>query len=113
MNYLNQKGNKVYIFGDINLDLNPQQISSPILDYRQTLNSNGFTCLITKATRVTLNSKTTIDHLLTNDCESKLTPGVVSYKISDHFPIFCTVSNPGFTKSSNPSINSYTFRNIQ
>ena len=28
MNYLNQKGNKVHIFGDINLDLNPQQITS-------------------------------------------------------------------------------------
>ena len=45
--------------------------------------------------------------------ELKLTPGVISYKISDHFPIFCTVSNPGFTKSSYPRIDSYTFRNIK
>ena len=62
MNYLNQKGNKMYIFGDINLDLNPQKISSSISDYLQTLDSNGFTCLITDPTRVTLNSKTIIDH---------------------------------------------------
>ena len=105
MNYLNQKGNKVYTFGDINLDLNPQQISASISDYLQTLDTNGFTCLTTDPTRVTLDSKTIIDHLLTNDYESKLTPGVISYKISDHFPIFCTVSDPGFTKSSNPPIH--------
>ena len=103
---------KSCIFGDINLDLNLQQTSS-ISDYLPTLDSNGFTCLITDPTRVTLNSKTIIDHLLTNDCESKLAPGVISNKISDHFPIFCTVSNPGFTKSSNPPIDSYTFRNIK
>ena len=113
MNFRNQKGNKVYIFGDINLDLNPQQTSSSISDYLQTLDSNGCTCLITDPTRVTLNSKTIIDHLLTNDCESKVTPGVISYKISDHFPIFCTASNSEFTKSSNPEIDSYTFRNIK
>ena len=83
MNYFNQKGNKVYIFGDINLDLNPQQTSFSISDYLLALDSNGFTCLITDPTRVpvTLNSKTIIDHLLPNDCESKLTPGVISYKI--------------------------------
>ena len=113
MNYLHQKGNKVYIFGDINLDLNPQQTSSSISDYLQTLDSNGFACLITDPTRVTLNSKTIIDHLLTNDCESKLTTGVISCKISDHFPVFCTVSNPGFTKFSNAPTDSYTFRNIK
>ena len=113
MNYLNQKGNKVYIFGDINLDLNPQQTSSSISDYLQTLDSNGFACVITDPTLVTLNPKTIINHHLTNDCESKLTHGVIYYKISDHFPIFCTVSNPGFSKSSNPPIDSYTFRNIK
>ena len=48
MNYLNQKGNKVYIFGDINLDLNPQQTSSSISDYLQTLDSNGFTWIFQK-----------------------------------------------------------------
>ena len=105
----------MYIFGDINLDLNPQQTSFSILDYLQTRDSDGFTCLITDPTQVTLTSKTIIDHLLTgtNDCESKLTHGIISYKISDHFPIFCTVSNPRFTKSSNPPIDSYTFRNTK
>ena len=67
MNYRNQKGNKVHVFGDINLDLNPQQTSSSISDNLPTLDSNGITCLITDPTRATLNSKTIIDHLLTND----------------------------------------------
>ena len=105
MNYFNQKGNTVYIFGPINLDLNPQQITSPISDHLQTPDINGFTCLLL--------TQHVIDHLLANDCESKLTLGVISYKISDHFPIFCTVSNPGFAKSSNPLIDSHTFRNIK
>ena len=51
-----------------------------------------------------------IDHILTNDCESILTPGVLTYNIADHYPIFCTISNSNF--KSTKSEESHTFRNI-
>ena len=82
------------IMGDINIDLASQ--TNYVSDYNLLLQSNFFFSLITKPTRVTNSSKTIIDHVLTNDTDSILTPGVLTYSISDHYPIFCTISNPTY-----------------
>ena len=58
MQYLNRKGSKVAIFGDINIDLNSDPERSPLSDYFLLLQSNGFVSLITKPTRVTNTSST-------------------------------------------------------
>ena len=94
MQALNDKKTKVMIMGDINIDLASQ--TNYVFDYNLLLQSNFFFSLITKPTRVSNSSKTTIDHVLTNDTDSIRTPGVLTYSISDHYPIFCTISNPTF-----------------
>ena len=86
---VNRKGDQVVIMGDINIDLNPNNTYASRSDYLHMLESNTFSNLITKPTRVTENSQTIIDHLLTNDNESPINPGVLHYKLADHFPIFC------------------------
>ena len=96
MQTLNQKGNKTFIFGDLNLNTN---LSNPpvILDYLHTLENNAFYNLITLPTRVTPDSETIIDHILTNVTDTVITPGVLyykNYKISDHYPIYCLISIP-------------------
>ena len=65
-----EKSNKVYILGDINLDLNSNNLSSSASDYLRKLQSHAYFSLITKPTRVTVSSQTVIDHILTNDCRS-------------------------------------------
>ena len=65
------------MLNDINIDLNPKNDFAVRLDYLHMLESDAFSDLITKLTRVTENSQTTIDHLLTNDNESLINPGVL------------------------------------
>ena len=103
---LNRKGSKVAIFGDINIDLNSDPERSSLSDYFLLLQSNGFVSLISKPTRVTNTSSTIIDHILINDSVLSLSSGVLTYTISDHYPICCTISNP-FFKTSKKNHNMY------
>jgi len=78
--------------GDIDINVNANDISSH--DYLHMLHLNTFINLITKTTRKTPTSQTTIDHIITNDSKSKITPGVLTYSISDHCPVFCKILLP-------------------
>ena len=87
---LHNKGNRAILLGDLNFNLNSS--TGPGREYLQILNANAFMNLFNKSTRVTSNSQTTIDHILTNDNNSYISPGVFHFSISDHYPIFCLFS---------------------
>ena len=93
LHQLNEKKGKTVIVGDINFDINPSNNNRTSFsdDYLRMLQSNAFASLITKPTRVTSHSQTIIDHILTNDFDSIISPGVLTYSISDHSFIFCTI----------------------
>ena len=67
--------------------------------------------LITKPTRVTATSQTTIDHISSNDCDSVLTPGDFSYRLADHYLIYYRIST-SIDKSNNRE-GMFMFRNNQ
>ena len=96
--------------GDINVVLNSTAPSSYTSEYLLMLQSNAFSNLITKPTRVSKTSQTIIYYILSNDCESIITHKVLLYKISDHFPIICTIENPKF-KAPNPE--TFVFRDLK
>ena len=49
--------------------------------------------IITKPTRVTPNSSTLIDHILTNDINNTFHPGaILTDVLSGHYPVFCVLS---------------------
>ena len=52
--------------------------------YTLILNSNRCFRITTTATSATTCSKTFLDHVITNDSELEITPGVFNYQISDH-----------------------------
>ena len=110
MQSLNQKRTKTVIMGDINLDLNSNKAPSLVSDYLDIIRSNAFSNLIDKPTRVTPNTQTIIDHVLTNDSESILTPGVLVYPISDHYATSCIISSDKPMHDETNSI--YVYRNI-
>ena len=56
------------------------------------LTSNSATSLITKPTKVTPSTATIIDHVLTNENRLILTPFVIKYTLTDHYPIMISVS---------------------
>ena len=64
--------------------------------------SNGYYPLINVPTRVTDNSSTIIDHIITNDHIHNISSGVIKTDLTDHFPIFCTISNVTLKKSHKP-----------
>ena len=65
--------------------------------------------LITCPTRVTCNTSTLIDHILTNSSEKIFQPGVIDSRISDHQLIFCTrkVKRVKFHKHNNVLLRSH------
>ena len=102
-----EKSNKVYILGDINIDLNSNNLSS---SYLRMLQSHMYFSLITKPILATVSSQTVIDHILTNDCRSLITPGVFSYKISDPSPISVSITHSNINKTNSNA--KYFYRNI-
>ena len=73
---------------DINIDLFANTtLTSDYVYARVTYCRNAFCNLITKPTRVTPTTQTIIDHILPNDSESIITPGMLLYKISVHYSI--------------------------
>lgn len=82
------KNSNLYIIGDINLDISENSSA----EYIDMLASNGYFPLISVPTRVTDTSSTIIDHIITNDHNHCILPGVIKTDmLSDHFPIFCSI----------------------
>ena len=106
---LNKKRTKIMLMGDTNIDLKCD--SSLKSEYVHMIESNAFLSLITQPTRVTAGSQTIIDHLLTNDAESVITPGVFLHKLADHYAIYCSISSYNF-KHTKKRESTHTCRNI-
>ena len=94
MQILNQNRNQTFIIVDLNFNANLANPPPVILDCFHTLENNAFCNLITLPTHVTPDSETIIDHNLMNVTETTITPGVLHYKIFDHYPIYCLISIP-------------------
>ena len=59
--------------------------------YELILKSNGCYLIINKPTGLTKRSKTSINHILTNDSNLNITPGIIDYHISDHLFVFAVL----------------------
>ncbi len=85
---INDISESVYLYGDLNLDVLKINESKFISEYIETLSSYGFLQIVTKPTRVTAESATLIDHVLTNATSDSLSTYILCYTMSDHVPIF-------------------------
>ena len=74
------------VMGDLNVNYLTQN-TSPFKMLKEIERDFGLKQLITEPTRVTQNSSTLIDLMLT-DCDQVSTSGVLDINISDHLPIF-------------------------
>lgn len=86
---LNQNHQNFVILGDININLLLSDKNQKVTNYVNMLTNNATIPLITSPTRVTRKSATLIDHILTNSSKLRMTPSIIEYDISDHFPIAC------------------------
>ena len=84
---LGSKYEKVYIFGDFNLDLLKINENKFISEYVDSLFSFGFLQIVTKPMRISANSATLIDHILTNSLNETFESFLLCWQISDHLPL--------------------------
>ena len=80
---LNRSNKPFLISKDFNIDL-----SQPFnTDYMDPISSLGCKQYITSPTRITINSRTMIDHFYSNLLEHLLITKILLHDISDHLPI--------------------------
>ena len=90
---INKSHADCFILGDLNINTHKFSIASNYSsDYLNMLTSKLVTSLITKPARVTHSTATIIDHVLTNENRLILTPCVIKYTITDHYPVMISVS---------------------
>ena len=121
--HLNLKDNEIYLLGDFNINL--FQNGKYILNGKRSTTSQGpvhttinrcrkfcqihsLKQLITCFTRLTCNTSTLIDHILTNSTEKVFQSSVIDSDIHDHQLIFCTskVKRVKFLKHNNGLLRS-------
>ena len=77
----------IIVLGDINIDLSkPNDIR--VQNYVNMVTSLGCHNLITAHTRFEENCRSTLDHIVTNFHDNKISSGILNYTITDHLPIY-------------------------
>ena len=102
---LNSLNREIYILGDINIDLlskgkyvfdqknslfDDVNVNTLFKKYKEFCSSFGLVQLIKVATRITSESSTLIDHILTNMSGKISQSGVIDIGVSNHNLVFCT-----------------------
>jgi Reverse transcriptase (RNA-dependent DNA polymerase) len=98
----------VYIFGDFNIDLLKIETNKLTADYVESLFSLGYLQIVTKPTRCIHGSSTLIDHVLTNASQAQFNCCILLSRISDHFPIICTIES----SKDKPKKSTFSTRNF-
>lgn len=83
------KGDVIYE-GDFNIDMLSDTDMKREMDV--VIKTNGWLNVINEFTRITLSTQTLIDFFFTNFDSETVKPGIITYKISDHLPVFPCVA---------------------
>ena len=82
---------EAYILGDFNINLiNKNTISNSSRQYKEFCTMHGLKQLIDSPTRVTENTSSLLDHILTNTHDKISQVGVIDAGLSDHQITYCT-----------------------
>ena len=105
---LNNSNSNFYIVSDLNINTSTFERTPIAKRFLNMLLSCCVLPLITKPTRVSDNSATIIDHILTNDCEHFIIPGIVeTNEISDHYPKLRQVNLTQTRKKEDSTVTFY------
>ena len=105
---LNNSNSNFYIFGDLNTNTSIIERTPVAKRFLNMLLSCDVLPLITKPTRESDSSATIIDHILTNDYQHSIIPGIVeTNEISDHYPILCQVNLAPTRKKADSTVTFY------
>ena len=92
VSFLNSQSDDLIICGDFNLDLLKIQTINNVSDFYDNVNTLSLVPTITKPTRVSTNCHSLIDNILVSK-PFNYSSGLLSFDVSDHFPIFIIYNN--------------------
>jgi hypothetical protein len=106
----NVGNNELIVIGDLNCDyLKPDSMT---IELKSLLNKNNLTQLIKEPTRITENSQTLIDLIITNKPQLNTINGVLREVIADHDMIYTVRKKQRTSKCPIKSIKIRSFKNI-
>lgn len=107
---LNNERKKVIIVGDMNIDLFQIRTTHP---YHQMILANGYQNVIMFPTRCTNNTKTLIDHILTNINETAepISAGCIFNDISDHYSTYIRIPQIPEVRNTTNKMKRFCFKN--
>ena len=103
---------EVLVMGDFNCDLLSGNLDSKTQTLVSIMDGSLLTQLIVSPTRVTMNSRTLIDHMYTTCGDNHVLSGVVKTHVSDHFLTFTIVNCNDVNEPPN-TIRSRSFKNFK
>ena len=106
LHFLSSAKSERDLFGDFNIDTLIDDKDSR--KYKNLLKAFGFKIQNNLPTRITINSKSCIDHLFTQ--KNSTQTDTIKTTISDHFTVLADL---GIKTESNSNTNGYTFRNLR
>ena len=90
ISYLETFQKEIIFLGDTNCDLQADVSCSSVSKHmRDIYDAFGFELLIKEPTRVTLETKTLIDHRATTNTKNIVDSGVMRLGLSDHYSVYC------------------------
>ena len=111
LDFQNKDSEYYYILGDFNITLEIEKNITLLIRYLNMLISYGAFPLITKPTRITENSLSIINHIISNDIKHPILPGIFeTCNVRDHYPMFCKIGTLT-TKNDNVKTESGFYRN--
>ena len=92
LNTHNFDNQEVYFLGDFNINMLPKNKhnGNGIKVYKELCILHNLTQIITEPTRITKNTQTLLDHILTNSVDKISQSGTIDLGMSDHQMIYCT-----------------------
>ena len=79
---------KIIITTDFNLDLLEYSLKERTTNYVDSHFSRGLVPIITKSAHITLSSAKVIDHIFISNPSNNFKAGIITAKLSDHYPTF-------------------------
>ena len=90
VNVVRRENKTCYLLGDYDINILNYENNAQTPQFVDMISSNGFLPLITRPSRVTATSATSIDNIFTNNIGdmNNSVEGLFITDISDHFPVF-------------------------
>lgn len=114
LQHITNKKQAVFIAGDFNYDLLSMSEDSCINEFFNIFGMYGFLPTISKTTRLSLDKKSLLDNIFTNNIGLISVSGIIFNDNSDHFPIFVTCNlSTACEKREKQKISRFDYHQIE